>query len=138
LIDDSSRISRGEVKLDTLDGTYLLAEGDNTVASQLAALLSSPISFRPAGSLSGTTVSFSDYAASIISRNSTEAAAAETNLTLQDDLRSALDLKSAEASGVNLDEEMTGLIIFQQSYAASAKVISTTQKLFEILNNIIR
>jgi len=138
LIDDSSRISRGKVQLDTLDGTYLLAEGDNTVASQLATLLSGRIGFNSAGSLSGTTVSFSDYAASIISRNSTEAAAAETNLTLQDDLRSALDLKSAEASGVNLDEEMTGLIIFQQSYAASAKVISTTQKLFEILNNIIR
>ena len=138
LIDDSSRISRGEVQLDPLDGTYLLAEGDNTVASQLAALLSGPASFNPAGSLSGTTVSFSDYAASIISRNSTEAAAAETNFTLQEDLRSALELKSAQASGVNLDEEMASLIIFQQTYAASAKVISTTQQLFDILNNIIR
>ena len=138
LIDDSSRISRGEVKLDPLDGTYLLAEGDNTVADQLSSLMSGTAAFNPAGSLSGTTVSFSDYAASIISRNSTEAAAAETNLTLQDDLRTALDLKSAQASGVNLDEEMSNLVIFQQTYAASAKVISTTQQLFDVLNNLIR
>ncbi len=138
LIDDASRISRGTVQLDPLDGTYLLAEGDNTIASQMAALLSGKTAFNPAGSLSGTTVSFSDYAASIISRNSTEAAAAQTNLKLQEDLKGALDLKSAQASGVNLDEEMSNLIIFQQTYAASAKVISTTQQMFDILNNIIR
>ena len=136
LIDDPSRISRGEVKLDTLKGTYVLAEGDNTVAVQMADLLVSKVN--PAGLLGGTSVSFSDYAASIISRNSTEAAAAKANLKLQEDLKGALDLKAAQASGVNLDEEMATLIVYQQTYAASAKVISTTQQLFDILNNLVQ
>ena len=138
LIDDASRISRGEVKLDTLKGTYVLAEGDNTVAVQMADLLVSKVAFNPAGLLGGTSVSFSDYAASIISRNSTEAAAAKANLKLQEDLKGALDLKAAQASGVNLDEEMATLIVYQQTYAASAKVISTTQQLFDILNNLVQ
>jgi len=138
LVDDSSRVSRGQVQLNPLTGEYLMASGDNSISAQMAALLSGPAAFQAAGSLSGTNVTFQDYAAAIISRSSTSAAAGETNLKLQQDLKEALDLKLSQASGVNLDEEMSQLMIYQQSYAASAKVISTTSQLFDILNNIIR
>jgi flagellar hook-associated protein 1 FlgK len=137
-VDDSSRISRGEIQLDPLTGEYLLANGDNTVIAQLATLLSGPGSFLAAGSLSGSSVAFSDYGAAIVSRSSTAAAAADTNLKLQTDMHEALELKQSEVSGVNLDEEMSQLMVYQQTYAASAKVISTTQQLFDILNDIIR
>jgi len=137
LVDDSSKISRGELKLNPLTGKYLLAPGENTIASQLAELLSGTAVFQAAGSLSGTNVTFQDYGASIISRSSTAAAAAETNLKLQSDLKDSLELKQSAGAGVNLDEEMAQLLIFQQTYAASAKVISTTSKLFDILNDII-
>jgi flagellar hook-associated protein 1 FlgK len=137
LVDDSSKISRGEVKLNPLTGEYLLAPGENTIASQLAALLSGSAVFQAAGSLSGTNVSFQDYGASIVSRSSTAAAAADTNLKLQADLKDSLELKQSAGAGVNLDEEMAQLIVFQQSYAASAKVISTTSQLFDILNDLI-
>lgn len=138
LVDDSSRISRGEIKLDTLTGNYLLASGDNTVAAQLAELMSGPGSFLAAGSLSGSSVTFSDYGAAIVSRSSTQAATVQTNLKLQSDLQEALELKHSETSGVNLDEEMAQLMIYQQTYAASAKVISTTQQLLDVLNDLIR
>ena len=138
LVDDSSRISRGAVQLDPLTGKYVLASGDNAIASQLATLMSGPAKFQPAGSLSGTSVTFSDYAGSIISRASTSAATTQASLQVQNDLKESLDLKHAQNSGVNLDEEMSQLLIFQQTYAASAKVISTTQQLFDILNNLIQ
>jgi flagellar hook-associated protein 1 FlgK len=138
LKDDSSRVSRGQIQLDSMTGKYLLAPGDNSVASQLAQLFASPASFQPAGSLSGTNLSFSDYAASIISRSSTQASSTQANLTVQQDLANSLDQKQSQNSGVNLDEEMSQLLVFQQTYAASAKVISTTQQLFDVLNNIIR
>jgi flagellar hook-associated protein 1 len=138
LIDDSSRVSRGQPQLNPLTGEFLLTTGDNSIASQMAELLSSPATFQAAGSLSGTNVSFQDYAASIISRSSTAAAAAETNLKLQSDLKNSLELKQSQGAGVNLDEELSQLLVFQQTYAASAKVISTTSQLFDILNDIIR
>ncbi len=138
LLDDSSRIARGEMQLDPLTGNYLLASGDNSVIAQLSSLMSNPGSFRPAGSLSGSSVSFSDYGAAIISRSSTAAASAESNLKLQTDLHEALEIKQSELSGVNLDEEMSQLMVYQQTYAASAKVISTTQQLFDVLNDLIR
>lgn len=138
LVDDSSRVSRGQPQLNPLTGEYLLTPGDNSIASQMAELLSGPANFQPAGSLSGTNVSFQDYAASIISRSSTAAAAADTNLKLQSDLKDSLELKQSQGAGVNLDEEMSQLLVYQQTYAAAAKVISTTSQLFDILNGIIR
>jgi flagellar hook-associated protein 1 FlgK len=39
-------------------------------------------------------------------------------------------------AGVNLDEEMTDLVKFQHSYQASAKFISTVDKLLESVINL--
>lgn len=41
-------------------------------------------------------------------------------------------------SGVNLDEEAANLLRFQQSYAASAQVLSTAQSIFDTLLNAAR
>ncbi len=138
LLDDPSRVSRGQPQLDPLTGKYVLAAGDNSVVSQLANLMTGPAAFQPAGSLSGAAISFSDYASSIISLSSTAAASTKVNLSTQESLQTSLVQKQSEMTGVNLDEEMSQLMIFQQTYAASAKVISTTQQLLQILNDIIR
>ena len=103
----------------------------------LANLMTGAASFDPAGSLSGASVSFSDYASSIISLSATAAASTKTNLATQEALQTSLVQKQSEQDGVNLDEEMSQLLVYQQSYAASAKVISTTSQLLQILNDII-
>ena len=85
----------------------------------------------------GGNISLADYSGAIVGQASSQASVATTNLQLQTDLQSATSLKQSQLSGVNLDEEMSQLLIYQRSYAASAKVISTTQQLFDVLNNII-
>ncbi|MDX2223526.1 MAG: flagellar hook-associated protein FlgK [Rhodospirillaceae bacterium] len=138
LVDDPSLVSRGRVQFDQITGRYLLSPGDNEVAGEMAAMLSGQVSFEAAGSLSGSGVTFAEYSASIISFSSTKAAGIQTDFKFQQELKTALELKHAELSGVNLDEEMSALLVFQQTYAASAKVISTTSQLFDILNDLIR
>lgn len=76
----------------------------------------------------GTMVSFvGDKTAQ--ARNSQAAAEALYSQTLQ--LKESL-------SGVSLDEEAANLVRFQQSYAASAKIISTSQTIFDTLLQAVR
>ena len=39
-------------------------------------------------------------------------------------------------SGVSLDEEMVNLIKFQQAYAASARMITVIEEMFDVLQRI--
>ena len=49
-----------------------------------------------------------------------------------------LEAKTASISGVNLDEELTLMIILENAYSASARVITTSQNMFEMLTNMMR
>ncbi len=49
-----------------------------------------------------------------------------------------LNYQQGQVSGVNLDQELSDLLTYQQSYSAAAKVISTMQQLFQVLNSIIQ
>jgi flagellar hook-associated protein 1 FlgK len=137
LVDNFALIPKGTAQLDPVTGKYLLGSSDNTIALQLADLMTSQVQVKPAGSLAGGSISFSDYAATIVGQSSSQASVAQANLQLQSDLQSSIALKQSQQSGVNLDQEMSQLLVYQQSYAAAAKVISTTQQLFDVLNNII-
>jgi len=55
-------------------------------------------------------------------------------------LQSAKDLlnnQQASASGVNLDEELTNLIKYQNAYQATARVMNTSQQMFQSLISIL-
>ncbi len=138
LIQNPAQVSRGRVQFDNVTGRYTLSPGDNQIAQEMSRMLSGQVSFNQAGSLSSANVTFTEYSASIISFASTLQSGSETDLKFQTDLRTSLEQKHGELSGVNLDEEMSNLLVYQQTYAASAKVISVTQQLFDVLNNIIR
>jgi flagellar hook-associated protein 1 FlgK len=131
-------LPKGVAQLDPVTGKYLLGSSDNSTALQLADLMTSQATVKAAGSLAGGQIGFSDYAATIVGQASSQASVAQTNLQLQGDLQSSISLKQSQMSGVNLDQEMSQLLVYQHSYAAAAKVISTTSQLFDVLNNIIR
>ena len=111
--------------------------GDYLRCGAMAALSPVMAPVKAAGSLAAGNITFADYGAQIVSRSSSQTATNKTDLQLQSDLKSSLELKQSQVSGVNLDEEMSQLMIYQNSYAASAKVIATTKSLFDILNNLI-
>ena len=47
-----------------------------------------------------------------------------------------LSARRAEVSGVNLDEELSRLVLYQQAYSVSARLISITNELFDDLLSI--
>ena len=49
----------------------------------------------------------------------------------------SLQLKSDTIRGVNLDEELSQLIVFEQAFSAAARILSTIQKMFDALAQAI-
>ncbi len=135
-----SKVSTGAVLFDANKGSageYFMSRGENSVIEALAAAFTLTNSFDTAGGLGTVKNTFSEYAASIVSGN---ARLANTNKTIgerQRSLTESLKLKSDSARGVNLDEEMSNLIIFEQAFNASARVLAVIQRMFEALEQAV-
>ncbi|MGD9801091.1 MAG: flagellar basal body rod C-terminal domain-containing protein, partial [Parvularculaceae bacterium] len=59
--------------------------------------------------------------------------AAETNKAIAADLNA----RASGDSGVNLDEELSNLILYQRAYGANARVIAAVDELWQSLLQII-
>jgi flagellar hook-associated protein 1 len=131
--------STGGLVVDTTQGVSV---GDGSVARDLAAEFATTVSFLSApadgGGLSASDTTFADYSASILSFNSAIVSSVETDLSFQTNLKNELFSKHTSISGVNMDEELANLIIFEQAYLAAARMITTTQELFKVLTNMVR
>ena len=101
---------------------------------QMMSALSGAQTFDPAAGL-GTTDSLSDYAGASVSwlqgQNSAASDAANYQASLVSQASSAL----ANATGVNLDTEMTNMLNIENSYTSSAKLLTTVNTMFSALLN---
>jgi flagellar hook-associated protein 1 len=134
------RISRGAVQWDAglgAAGEYFTSPGDGSIVTALAEQFTTTNSFKAAGGIAGLSTSFSGYAAAILSTNADLADTNDANLKTQALLTDSLQLKSDTFRGVNLDEEMANLILFEQSYVAAARVATVIQKMFDALERIL-
>ncbi|SFE65015.1 flagellar hook-associated protein 1 FlgK [Thermoanaerobacter thermohydrosulfuricus] len=102
--------------------------GDNTNALQLIGLRDIPIQ-----GLNGAT--FDDFARSLISNLGVDAQQANMMQQNQQVMVKQIDLNRQSVSGVSLDEEMTNMLKYQKSYAASARVITVMDELLDTLIN---
>ncbi len=134
-------IARGAMQWDSAlgaAGKYYMSPGDDTVARQIAQGLASNISFKAAGNMGAIKTSLSGYAAQILSGNADRAAGNDADAKLSESLYDSLKTKSDDFRGVNLDEEMSSLLLYQQSYGAAARVFTVIQRMFDALDTIIR
>lgn len=113
--------------------TYQLNPGDNSTITKLAAIGSKAIVFPAAGALGTTTQTISGYIGQVIGEIATNASNAETTSLNSQALLNSYEQQSSAVSGVNLDTELANTVIYQNAYAASARVITVTNQLFETL-----
>ncbi|WP_417841902.1 flagellar hook-associated protein FlgK [Terasakiella sp.] len=141
LTNTPGNISRGILRWDASLGTggeYYVSAGDNKVASELAGTFNNAQSFDGAGGLSQVSETFHQYTSSILALNSSKAANNELDVEIQESLVNSLQNRSDSQKGVNLDEELSQLILYEQAYSAAARVISVIQGMFETLENAVR
>lgn len=113
--------------------TYQLNPGDNSVITKLAQLAGTNLNFTASGGLGATTNTLTGYASQIIGGTATNAVTAKNNDTNAQSLLQGYQENSSAVSGVNLDTELANTVIYQNAYAASARVITVANQLFDTL-----
>lgn len=118
------------VNKDLLAGTQQLKK--NSAPDVVTALNSNDRNFIAVG-LSLTNVSYKGLMSGIIGTASTNAKVVADNAKLNADTLQMTEQRYQQDTGVNLDEELANLQLLQNAYAASARLITVIQTLFDTL-----
>jgi len=132
-----SLISRGQLRQDGA-GTWYVGAGDHAVIDQLVAKFADQLSFGAVGGLPAASTTLAGYAADILSANATAAASNQRDVEFSTTLQQELDNRLSSQSGVNMDEELSNMVVLQNAYAASARVVTTASEMFDILLSLGR
>jgi flagellar hook-associated protein 1 FlgK len=106
---------------------------DQTISQTLNSQLQNSFSFGAAGTLTPLTTTLGQYAAQIIGQAATTASNAQSNSTYQTSLQTQLSAQLSSVTGVNLDTELSNLVVYQNAYGASARVVTTLQSMYDTL-----
>jgi len=119
-------------------GDNLVAIGDASNAVLMAEQMTEDYNFAAAGGIPATARPLSDYAAMIITTAANAVSQAEANTDIQTSIVDNLVFKSAEMNGVSIDEELSEIIVFENAFNASARVISVVNEMLDTLEQAIR
>jgi flagellar hook-associated protein 1 FlgK len=117
----------------TVAGDSVLGSGDARGLIALQNLANARQSFSAAGGLGAQVSTLADYAANFYQDISTRSNAASSASTTQSDRLSEAQARQASESGVNLDEELSNMMIYQKAYAAGARMLQVGQQLYDTL-----
>ncbi len=112
---------------------YHINIGDNAAIRKMQELSTKNIFFASAGGLAAVDISIGRYTESIIAftanmHDFTRVKGEQSSL-----LREAISEKIQNIRGVDVNEEMMKMIIFQHSYAASAKIIGVIKEMMQTM-----
>ena len=77
-----------------------------------------------------------DYGGAFYQDVGTRGGSASANQTAQSDRLKEAQTRLSATSGVNLDEELTHMMTYQQAYSAGARMLSVVSQLFDTLLQI--
>jgi flagellar hook-associated protein 1 FlgK len=132
-----SLATTGQVQYDQGKNEYRITAGDNTGIQSLAELMSTKNLFDQAGGMTIGSKTFTEYATSILSNTANQAAVNASQYKTPASLSESLSLEHKNISGVSLDEEMSNLILYQQAFSASARVLAIIQQMFKTLEDAV-
>ena len=95
--------------------------GDNTIADKICDLDSDTTCYKS----SGLSLNITQFYAAVTSWLGTAGDTAATSYTTQAALATQIDNQRKSVSSISIDEEMSNMIIFQNAYAASARMMNT-------------
>lgn len=117
-------------------GTEIVGHGDASGALALQNLGNTQINFTQSGALGAQTATLGDYADAFYQDVATRTQQATANQTAQDQRLQEAQTRLANNSGVNLDEELSNMVVYQQAYSAGARMLTVVDGLYQTLLQI--
>ena len=140
LLRDPTKLASGQPTWDPslgLNGAYAVSANNSKVSKSLMAVFKQQHNFETTGDLSGGSMSLSGYSDAILNHISGDIFKSTSRAERKDARVYLMQKQISNETGVNLDEELKDLIVFQRSYTASAKIITTVDKMLASLVNMI-
>jgi flagellar hook-associated protein 1 FlgK len=136
IIDTPSRLAAGALRQDSATGDYYVSAGDNAIAQKLATRFTETLTFPAAGGLAQVATTLTGYGTSILSKTSSEFAGVKDLMSAKEAVVNELRYRATSASGVNVDEELANMMVLQNAYAASARLVTIASEMLEVLNRL--
>ncbi|WP_320172826.1 flagellar hook-associated protein FlgK [Maridesulfovibrio sp.] len=128
--ESSSHVNAGAV---ADDGT--VSSGNNLVAEAINDLTNESVSIGEGSSLQSATLS--EFLAATVAEVGSAASKVETQVACDTASAELYAEQQESVSGVNIDEELINLTIYQQQYQAACQILSVTQEMFETVLGIM-
>lgn len=115
----------------------IVGSGDSRGLLALQSLSTAKEAVAKAGNLAAQVTTLGDYGAAFYQDIATKSAAAAANKATQDDRLTEAKQRLDNQTGVSLDEELSNMIIYQQSYSAGARLLTMVGDLYDTLLKIV-
>lgn len=135
--ENAALIVNGSPDFDATKGAYTINAATNNIANKLAAAFTTSHVFKQSGDMAKTTTTIANYTSTFVGNVASLANTTEEASVYQSALTDAISYKEAQVSGIDLDEELSQMIIFQKSYAACAQVFTASREILDILLGLI-
>lgn len=136
---DTSRLALARLDLTATSaaGDLVLTEGDSRGGQALQSVITQKQTFSAAGGLAGGQSTLEEYAARLAGDVGSRAARAERAFAGAEAVKAASDQKRGDVEGVNLDEELARMTLYQQAYNASARLLQAAKEMTDALLSIV-
>lgn len=130
-----SRLALAQVDISatTAVGAVVLGRSDNRAAQALASIGDRVMAWPSAGGIAAASNSLSGFVAAVTADSARRAKDAELEKGRSTDIEAEVNQRREAEEGVNLDEELSAMIVYQQAYNAAARIMTTVQDMFDTL-----
>lgn len=118
------------------DGGVSSTDGQNIIA--LAKLSDTKLNFGTAGGLGTQNATAVSYLNTVASNLAVKVSSAGDNATFTSNLQTQASDLATSVSGVNINEELSNMLIYQNSFQASARIITVVNDLMQTLMNSVQ
>lgn len=132
---DGARLALSQLDVDAAStaGDTVLTVGDNRGGLLLQQAFSTARSFGAAGTIAQSDSTVQNFMARFAGTVGSRASRAEDDAMSAEVIMQTAALKRSDVEGVNLDEELAAMTMFQQSYNASARLLQAAEEMMQTL-----